>query len=142
MRYESQKTPKGNIGVSYSSQDAADKQSAEMDYNNCSGCSGCSRCSVCSGCSDCSDCSDCSGILVWRGGVAEKLIAINGLNWPVSTDGIKIQIGCQSHTIEQWSEFEDGRITLMDSQALYFWKQFKPTILAMATYRASLNPQP
>jgi len=121
--------------------------------SGCSGCYGCSRCSRCSRCSDCSDCSDCygcygcyscygcsdcSGILVWRGPKAEKLIAINGLIWPVTTDGINIQIGCQQHTVEDWQVFDDARIGRMDSRALEFWKQFKATVLAMAEYRRSL----
>ena len=67
-RYESIKTPMGNIGASYESQSAADAQAAEMDKNdnrnciNCSVCSDCSDCSDCSGCSDCSRCSRCSDI--------------------------------------------------------------------------------
>ena len=66
MKYKSAKTPKGNMGVSFKSQEAADAQAAEMDAggnrncSDCSGCSGCTGCTRCSGCSGCSDCSDCS----------------------------------------------------------------------------------
>ena len=49
MRYESAKTEKGNVGVSYDSQEAADLQAAAMDKNGCSGCTGCSVCSDCAG---------------------------------------------------------------------------------------------
>ena len=214
MRYESKITEKGNVGVSFSSQEAADLQAAEMDKNgcsncsncsdcsycsscsdcsycsgcsdcsycsgcsdcsycsscsdcsycsscsecfrcsNCSSCSGCSYCSYCSSCSDCSycsscsecfrcsncsNCSDCDGIVNWRGGEAQKLIALNGLTWPVSTDGKKIQIGCQCHSVADWEAFDDKRINSMDTKALEFWKAFKSTIMAMAAYRASLG---
>ena len=172
MRYESKITEKGNVGVSFSSQEAADLQAAEMDKNGCSycsscsgcsdcsycsGCSDCSYCSSCSGCSGCSDCSDCSncsncygcsycsscsscsGIIGWKGGEAEKLIALNGLTWPVSTDGKKIQIGCQCHSVADWEAVDDKRINSMDTKALEFWKAFKSTIMAMAAYRASLG---
>ena len=145
MRYESKKTEKGNVGVSFSSQEAADLQATEMDKNNCSDCSGCSDCSRCSGCYDCSrcsdcyGCSDCSGIIGWKGGEAGKLIALNGLTWPVSTDGKKIQIGCQCHSVADWEAFDDERIKIMDIKALEFWKASKPTIMAMAAYRASLG---
>ena len=142
MRYESKRTEKGNVGVSFSSQEAADLQATEMDKNNCSNCYNCSRCSGCyrcSDCSNCSDCSDCSGIIGWKGGEAEKLIALNGLTWPVSTDGKKIQIGCQCHSVADWEAFDDERINSMDTKALEFWKAFKPTIMAMAAYRASLG---
>jgi len=42
MRYESKKTEKGNVGMSYVSQAGADEQAAEMDAGNNYGCSGCS----------------------------------------------------------------------------------------------------
>ena len=64
MSFKSEKTPMGNIGFSYESQELADAQAAQMDANenkNCFNCSGCSRCSGCSDCSDCSGCSRCSG---------------------------------------------------------------------------------
>jgi hypothetical protein len=77
MIFESAKTAKGNIGVSYVSAEKAVAQAEEMDSNgcvncyNCYNCYNCSRCSDCyncynclgglrcSSCSDCSDCSDC-----------------------------------------------------------------------------------
>ena len=160
MRYESKITEKGNVGVSFSSQEAADLQAAEMDKNGCvncsncsdcsdcsdcshcygcSNCSGCSGCSYCSHCFSCSHCSHCDGIVSWRGGEAQKLIALNGLTWPVSTDGKKIQIGCQCHSVADWEAFDDKRINSMDTKALEFWKAFKSTIMAMAAYRASLG---
>jgi len=69
---------------------------------------------------------------------SEKLLAINGLEWPVATSGTHIQIGCQQHSTEEWRNFTDEQISEMDNDALEFWKQFKPTILAMAEYRSTL----
>ena len=144
MKYESMKTAKGNTGVSYISQEDADNQAAEMDSANnmncynCSDCSNCSNCSYCYNCSDCSNCSHCSGILIWKGEKTSRLIAINGLKWPIATDGKSIQIGCQNHTVEEWESFNDTRISRMSDGALDFWQQFKPTVIAMATYRRSI----
>ena len=111
------------------------------DCSGCSGCFGCSYCSDCSNCarcSYCSGCSDCSSIIRWRGGKAEKLLAINGLRWPVTTDGKKIQIGCECHTVDEWEGFDDARINQMSGKdALRFWQEFKLTVLAMARYRAT-----
>jgi len=195
MKYESKKTEHGNVGVSYNSQEDADRQAKQMDDNGCkncysclycsycsncsycadcsrcsncsycsgcsdcsgcsvcsncsycSDCSGCSRCSVCSNCSYCSDCSGCSncsrcsGILRWSGDKASALIAINGLKWPIATDGKHIQIGCRHHSVKEWELFNDDEIDKMESGALEFWTTFKPTIMAMAAYRSNLDAQ-
>ncbi len=46
--------------------------------------------------------------------------------------GIKIHIGCQAHTIEQWENFTDEEISKMDDGALEWWKQWKEVILKVA----------
>jgi len=43
------------------------------------------------------------------------------------TDSI-LNIGCQSHTIEEWENFDDDRIKSMDSGALEWWTKWKPII--------------
>lgn len=160
MKYESAKTPRGNVGVSYRSQAEADAQAAAMDvggnrycYNcfgcsrcsRCSGCSGCSRCSGCSDCSDCSrcsgcsDCSGCSGVLGWRGPEVAKLVALNGLRWPVAVSATHMQIGCENHTHAGWRRFGSKRIALMDGEALAFWTEHKPRLLALCELRASME---
>jgi hypothetical protein len=107
------------------------------DCSHCSGCYGCSRCSGCSGCSHCSDCFRCFGIIRWSGKKTENLISINGLTWPIATDGIAIQIGCQNHTVARWESFSDAEIAAMDSKALDWWRQWKPTVMAMANHKAA-----
>ena len=174
MRYESAKTEKGNVGVSYESQEAADLQAEQMDENgntncsncsdcsgcsrchgctDCSGCSGCTDCSGCSGCTDCSGCHDCTGCryctgctntkgaLKWNGEPAKNLLSLNGLRWPVSTDGKSIQIGCQHHSVELWAGFDDRVIARMDSGALTFWTQHKEMILSLAEVRKNMEEE-
>ena len=109
------------------------------DCSDCSDCSRCFSCSHCYKCYNCSRCSDCSGALIWRGSQAEKLLTINGLKWPVATSGTHIQIGCQQHTVEEWESFDDARIADMAGGALDFWREFKPTIMAMAAHRRGLK---
>ena len=159
MRYESAKTPRGNIGVSYDSQEAADLQAVEMDENGCRYCTGCRRCTDCTGCRYCTDCTDCTGCtgcryctdctgctytvgaLRWSGEPAKDLLSINGLRWPVSTDGKSIQIGCQHHSVDEWRAFDDRVIARMDSDALAFWTQHKNMILGMAEVRKNMEEE-
>ena len=77
------------------------------------------------------------GHFALEGGVASALLAINGLRWSIATDGKKIQIGCQCHAVADWDAFDDERIAAMHGDALAFWREFKPTIMAMARYRAT-----
>ena len=120
MRYESAKTEKGNVGVSYDSQEAADLQAVAMDEN---------------GCRYCTDCTNTKGALRWNGEPAKNLLSLNGLRWPVSTDGKSIQIGCQHHSVDEWRAFDDRVIARMDSGALAFWTQHKKTVLGLAEVR-------
>ena len=46
--------------------------------------------------------------------------------------GIKIHIGCQNHTVEQWEKFTDKEISTMDNGALEWWKEWKEVILKVA----------
>jgi hypothetical protein len=92
--YYTAPTARGNIGVSYRSQEDADENAREMDDNgcqncyycidcrnckncehcigcadcdNCHGCEGCRSCSDCSGCDDCAGCNMCSGCIDCHG---------------------------------------------------------------------------
>ena len=157
MRYESAKTEKGNVGVSYDSQEAADLQAVAMDENgcryctgctgchDCTGCTGCHDCTGCRYCTDCTDCTDChdctntKGALKWNGEPAKNLLSLNGLRWPVSTDGKSIQIGCQHHSVDGWRAFDDRVIARMDEEALTFWKWHKDMILSLAEVRETME---
>ena len=180
MRYDSAKTPRGNIGVSYDSQEAADLQAVEMDENGCRDCHGCTRCHDCTSCHDCHDCRYCTschgctrchdctschgctrchdctschgctgcryctnskGALGWNGEPAKALLSLNGLRWPVSTDGKSIQIGCQHHSVDEWRAFDDRVIAKMDSAALEFWKEYKLVVLDLAEVRKNMEEE-
>ena len=135
MRYESAKTPRGNIGVSYESQAAADLQAVQMDENGCHGCTSCTDCT------GCTDCTNTKGALRWNGEPAKNLLSLNGLRWPVSTDGKSIQIGCQHHSVDEWRAFDDRAIARMGSGALEFWKAHKETILSLAEVRKNMEEE-
>ena len=177
MRYESAKTPRGNIGVSYESQAAADLQAKQMDDNGntncinctgcndcndctgcryCTGCHDCNGCTDCHGCNDCNDCTGChgcndcngctgctntKGALRWNGEPAKNLLSLNGLRWPVSTDGKSIQIGCQHHSVDEWRAFDDRVIAKMDEDALDFWKKYKLVVLGLAEVRKNMEEE-
>ena len=71
--------------------------------------------------SDC-DLSDCKN---------EPLIVI-GLRWVVQISGTGwMQIGCQKHSITEWSGFDDDRISEMSGYALDFWIANKTMLLAL-----------
>ena len=40
-----------------------------------------------------------------------------------------LQIGCKNHLISEWVEFDDKKISQMDSGALEWWKKWKSTIM-------------
>ena len=46
--------------------------------------------------------------------------------------GIKIHIGCQCHTVQQWENFTDKEISTMDDGPLEWWKEWKEVILKVA----------
>lgn len=59
-------------------------------------------------------------------------LIITGLEWPAIIDGIgNMRIGCQRHSIEEWSGFDDQIIQMMGSSALEFWNQHKVMLLAI-----------
>ena len=56
---------------------------------------------------------------------------ITGLLWTVYIDGTgMMRIGCQNHSVEDWKNFTDEKISAMDSKALTFWNQYKSMLLS------------
>ena len=43
-----------------------------------------------------------------------------------------IRIGCKYHTTKEWKNFTDKEINQMHPQALVWWKQWKPVVMAAA----------
>ena len=75
----------------------------------------------------------------WDGEPAKNLLSLNGLRWPVSTDGRSIQIGCKHHSVENWRNFDDRAIAKMDEEALTFWKWHKDMVLGLAETRKAVE---
>ena len=48
--------------------------------------------------------------------------------WPVSYTSSHMQIGCQRHSIQEWFSFNDSEISKMDSEAMGWWKIWKPVL--------------
>jgi hypothetical protein len=49
--------------------------------------------------------------------------------WQVGYTHDTLQIGCQRHLIAEWQAFSDEEICRMDSQALTWWKIWKPILM-------------
>lgn len=65
-------------------------------------------------------------------GVKNTPIVINGLRWVVQISGTGwMQIGCQKHSVSEWSSLDDERIAEMESDALPFWQANKIMLLAL-----------
>ena len=144
MKYRTKPTERGNIGVSRVSFEKAEAQAKAMDEGgntyceNCPNCINCIGCTNCEGCSYCIRCTNiCSSQLVngWKFGTATNVISLNGLYWPVATNGTRIQIGCKNHTLREWETFTDIEIRNMAPRALSFWITNKDNILALARTR-------
>jgi len=51
--------------------------------------------------------------------------------WPVAYTSTHMQIGCQRHSIAEWSSFDDDVISAMDADALEWWRAWKPILQAI-----------
>jgi hypothetical protein len=50
-----------------------------------------------------------------------------------------MKIGCQDNSIEDWLNFTDIKIAMMDEHALSFWKIWKPVIELITKSGASCS---
>jgi len=75
---------------------------------------------------------------IWGGVIVEKSpFFIAGLTWLVTITSIHITIGCEHHTHDEWSKFNNKRIAEMGGEAaLKFWKEHKTIIMKMAKEQA------
>ena len=58
------------------------------------------------------------------------LACINAGKYQVVAASDRIAIGCQMHSVEDWLNFDDARISRMDSCALEWWNQWKELVFA------------
>ena len=68
--------------------------------------------------------------------ISQNPISIVGLNWTVLISDGFMRIGCQRHSHQEWSDFDDAQISNMASEALKFWRQWKQPLLAMCSAHA------
>ena len=69
------------------------------------------------------------GANLW--GAKNPPMIITGLLWSIYINGVgMMRIGCQNHSIEDWKNFTDEKISAMDSNALTFWNQYKSMLLS------------
>ena len=58
-------------------------------------------------------------------------IILCGLKWDVMVLDDHLQIGCELHTFDEWENFTDKQIAIMEGGALRWWKIHKAAIMAM-----------
>ena len=63
------------------------------------------------------------------------ILSIHLPRYPVAITRDSMQIGCQRHPIADWLAFDDVAIARMDSGALDWWRQWKPTIASAIAAR-------
>ena len=73
-----------------------------------------------------------SGAVVLGDIIQKSPVSVCNLHWSALITEHKMQIGCQTHTHEEWASFEDETIIGMDGKnSLRFWRQWKAPLLAM-----------
>ena len=64
-------------------------------------------------------------------GVNDYIKTLHLEKWSISYTSHVIQIGCERHSIDEWREFDDARISRMDrTHALNFWQKYKGHVFA------------
>ena len=58
------------------------------------------------------------------------LACINAGKYQVVAASDRVAIGCQMHSVEDWFNFDDDKISRMDDGALEWWKQWKELVFA------------
>ena len=63
-------------------------------------------------------------------GDSHKIHTMQTPYWSVviCLDQNTMAIGCEQHSIDDWRKFKDAKIRLMNTEALEFWKTWKPFI--------------
>lgn len=64
-------------------------------------------------------------------GNSKEIKSLQIHNYQISYSKNILNIGCESHPIQDWIDFSDRQINRMDAHALTFWKQYKDIILTL-----------
>ena len=68
--------------------------------------------------------------------ITKNPLSIVGMHyWCLISDSY-MRLGCKRFTHQEWSDFNDGQISEMDSKALEFWTQWKAPLLEMCKTHA------
>jgi len=86
--------------------------------------------------------ADLRGANLYGEKISQNPISIVGLNWAVLISDGFMRIGCQRHSHQEWSDFDDAQISDMASDALGFWQQWKQPLLAMCSAHAAKVTKP
>ncbi len=74
--------------------------------------------------------ADLSGAKIAEDITIEKIpINIYGAIWNITIWDSHMQIGCEFHALAEWFEFDDARISHMETRALTFWNQWKGPLM-------------
>ena len=57
--------------------------------------------------------------------------------WQVTITHGYMSIGCQRHTHDEWTSFDDDRISAMEDRALAFWREWKAPLMAICAISKS-----
>ena len=76
-------------------------------------------------------CANLSGANLLCMGNMHNIKTIQADIWKIGYTHDTMQIGCQRHLIAEWWGFSDDEISRMSSQALSWWKVWKPMLMAM-----------
>jgi hypothetical protein len=117
--------------------------------NNCFRCENCFNCYHCCDCTQLNSCANCfyatktTGCLKWTATrtteYSSQILSLNGGPYNVSTDGKRIQVGCQNHTVQAWETI--SKELLYDTQEINaeaLWETHKETIFELVQLQQKL----
>ena len=58
----------------------------------------------------------------------KELACMNARKYQVVLSKERIAIGCKLFTVEEWKEFDDATISMMDDGALEWWRKWKDLV--------------
>jgi hypothetical protein len=70
----------------------------------------------------------CDAYLCGAGGNMQQIKSVQCDRWRVAYTHTHMAIGCQQHTLSEWWGFTDEKIASMDSEALTWWRVWKPIL--------------
>jgi len=108
------------------------------DCIDCKDCRGCSACKGCSFCINCWACVDCKHLRECKSCGTQPIAFITTPTWTICYRANQsLKIGDANYSVEEWLSYSDEKIESLHSEALYFWRQWRPVIEDI--YKATSN---